>query len=112
MTDEQTAAVDGGDTPNIARRIVGWLNAGYPEGVDPRDFPAVLAVLERRLTEADLDEIAGDLAAASGRSGRAITAEDVQRMVHEHAFQNATPQDMFRVSARLAAGGWPLATDF
>ena len=32
-------------------------------------------------------------------------------MVREHAFQAATPDDMRRVSAVLAQGGWPLASD-
>ncbi|MCL1870861.1 MAG: DUF3349 domain-containing protein [Promicromonosporaceae bacterium] len=103
MNDDRTPS------PGISARIIEWLRAGYPEGVDPRDYPAVLAVLSRRLTESDLDEIAGDLAVASAWSGEPITAADVHRMVQERAFQSATPEDLERVSARLAAGGWPLS---
>jgi len=104
-----SAATNG--TPSVPARILEWLKAGYPEGVDPRDYPAVLAVLRRRLTEEELDRIADDLAAFSAESGQPITTEDVHRLVREKAFQDASPEDMFRVSARLAAGGWPLSTD-
>lgn len=97
-------------TPGVAARILGWLKAGYPEGIEPRDYPAVLGVLRRTLTEQDLDSIAEDLAEQSVRTGEAIDAADIHAMVQEHAFQKASPEDMFRVSARLAAGGWPLAS--
>jgi hypothetical protein len=32
-------------------------------------------------------------------------------MVHDHVFQSATDDDLRRVSAVLAAGGWPLTND-
>ena len=99
------------ESPNLPTRILEWLKAGYPEGVDARDYPAVLAVLRRKLSDAELDEIAGDLAVASASSGEPITAVDIHRLVEQRAFQAASAEDMFRVSARLAAGGWPLSTD-
>ena len=34
---------------------------------------------------------------------------DIERMIKVSALQPALPEDVARVSARLAAGGWPLA---
>lgn len=93
-------------------RMLGWLRAGYPEGIPPYDFPPVLGVLHRNLTDADIEAIADQLALQSVSDGDVpVTADDVRAMVHEHAFQRATPDDIARVSARLAAGGWPLSDD-
>jgi hypothetical protein len=40
-----------------------------------------------------------------------VTADQVRAMVREHAFQSCTADDMARVSAQLARGGWPLSAD-
>ena len=31
--------------------VLGWLHEGYPEGVPPKDYFALLALLKRSLTE-------------------------------------------------------------
>jgi hypothetical protein len=93
-------------------RVLSWLRAGYPEGIPPNDYPPVLGVLSRNLTEADIETIADQLALQSVSDGDVpVTADDVRAMVREHAFQQATPDDVARVSAKLAAGGWPLSAD-
>lgn len=91
-------------------RILDWLRAGYPEGIPPTDLPPVLGVLRRVLTDADIEAIADQLALQSVSNGvEPITPADVRAMVREHAFQSSTPEEERRVSALLAAGGWPLA---
>ena len=40
-----------------------------------------------------------------------MSADNVRDMVRQHAFQSATDDDLRRVSALLAAAGWPLADD-
>lgn len=93
-------------------KILNWLKAGYPEGIPPRDFPPVLGVLHRQLTDEEIVAIADQLAYDSAsRGGEAVTADDIRQMVREHAFQKATPEDLQRVSGMLAVGGWPLASD-
>jgi hypothetical protein len=95
---------------NRATRILDWLKAGYPEGIPANDYPPVLGVLSRVLTEDDIEQIADQLAMQSVSNGvEPITPEAVRAMVRDHAFQSATPDDVRRVSAMLAAGGWPLA---
>lgn len=90
-------------------RILDWLKAGYPEGIAPTDYPPVLGVLHRVLTDHDIEAIADELALQSISSGvQPITADDVRTMVREHAFQQCSPEELRRVSAHLASGGWPL----
>lgn len=94
------------------QRILGWLKAGYPDGIPPRDYPPVLGVLSRNLTDDEIESIADELALHSVSSGEVpVTADDVHRMVREHVFQTCNPDDLRRVSALLAAGGWPLEAD-
>src|SRR5664279_3359582 len=99
-----------GESP--VAKILNWLKAGYPEGIPPRDFPSVLLVLHRNLTDAEIESIADNLALQSISNDAApVTAEHIRMMVCEHAFQTATPEDTRRVSAVLARGGWPLASE-
>jgi hypothetical protein len=96
--------------PAPVSRILDWLKAGYPEGISPTDYPPVLGVLHRVLTDRDIEAIADELALQSVSNGvEPITSDDIRRMVREHAFQHCTPEELSRVSAQLAAGGWPLA---
>lgn len=99
------------DEPLIAR-ILHWLKAGYPEGIPEHDFPSVLLVLRRNLSEDEIESIADDLTVQSISNGvEPVNAEHIRAMVREHAFQSASPEDVQRVSAALARGGWPLASE-
>jgi hypothetical protein len=90
-------------------RAVDWLRAGYPAGVPRQDYVALLGVLRRKLTEEEVRKIAVDLAEQSVLAGDdPISTEDIERMVGNSVLQEASPEDVVRVSARLAAGGWPL----
>ena len=90
-------------------RAVDWLRAGYPAGVPRQDYVALLGVLRRKLTEEEVRKIAVDLAEQSVLAGDdPISTEDIETMVHNAVLQSASPEDVVRVSARLAAGGWPL----
>jgi len=91
-------------------RVLDWLRAGYPQGIPARDYVALLGVLRRQLTDEDIDLIADQLAAQVDESGDAVTEEDIHEMVRTQALQSATDDDVRRVSAQLAAGGWPIAT--
>ncbi|WP_250037971.1 DUF3349 domain-containing protein [Paractinoplanes maris] len=94
---------------NFLVRAVDWLRAGYPTGVPRRDYVALLGVLRRKLTEEEVRKIANDLAEQSLQSPDPINAQDIETMIKDSMLQHATPEDVVRVSARLAAGGWPLA---
>jgi hypothetical protein len=96
------------DRSNFVTRAVEWLRAGYPGGVPRRDYVVLLGLLRRKLTDDEIHKIAQDLADVV-RDGEPITVTDIERMIDESVLQAATPEDVARVSARLAAGGWPLA---
>ena len=94
---------------NFITRAVQWMRAGYPAGVPRGDYVALLGVLRRKLTEEEVRRIAVDLADQSVLAGDdPITPADIEKMVSSSLLQDATPEDVVRVSARLAAGGWPL----
>ena len=94
---------------NFISRAVDWLRAGYPAGVPRQDYVALLGVLRRKLTEEEVRKIAVDLAEQSVLAGDdPISTEDIEQMVNSSVLQQASPEDVVRVSARLAAGGWPL----
>jgi Protein of unknown function (DUF3349) len=99
-------------TESPVLKVLNWLKAGYPEGIPQRDFPSVLMVLHRNLTDAEIESIADNLALESiSRDSQPVTAEQIRTMVHDQVFQSATPDDLLRVSAVLARGGWPLASE-
>ena len=95
-------------SPSIATRILDWLRGGYPEGVPSGDYIALLGILHRRLTTAEVQALAGDLAAEAADSPP-LTAEDVRALIADRIHEDADDESVARVSARLAAGGWPLA---
>jgi hypothetical protein len=90
----------------VLQKIVGWLRAGYPEGVPATDYVPLFALLVRdHLTEEDITTFAGELAALSD--------EDTAKVIHEALAGSSgcepSEAELARVRARLAAGGWPLA---
>ncbi|MFG2040122.1 DUF3349 domain-containing protein [Dactylosporangium sp. NPDC048998] len=94
---------------NFLSRSIDWLRAGYPSGVPRQDYVALLGLLRRKLTEDEIRKIARDLADQSQRTADPITTDDIEEMINDSVLQEASPEDIARVSAHLAAGGWPLA---
>ncbi|MFC1419421.1 DUF3349 domain-containing protein [Streptacidiphilus cavernicola] len=91
--------------PPVLSSIVGWLRAGYPEGVPEHDYIPLFALLSRQLSESEVTEIAEELAGSSDP----VSAEAIHRAVSAVTAGPLLDSDVARVSARLAAGGWPLA---
>jgi hypothetical protein len=93
---------------NFLGRSVEWLRAGYPAGVPRQDYVALLGLLRRKLTEEEVHKIAQDLADQSVLTADPISVQDIEEMINDAVLQEASADDVARVSARLAAGGWPL----
>src|ERR1022692_2978136 len=89
----------------VLSSIVGWLRAGYPEGVPNVDYMPLFALLASQLSDADVAAIAGELAAASDVGSAQAIRDAIETITHEKPLES----DVNRVSARLAAGGWPPA---
>lgn len=97
------------ETTSLAQSVLDWLRAGYPEGIPPQDYLPILGVLRRRLTSEEIHSITMGLAEQASGSARPISQTDIEAMIAQTVYQRALPSDVARVSARLAAGGWPLA---
>jgi Protein of unknown function (DUF3349) len=90
-------------------RALEWLRAGYPSGVPQQDYVVLLGLLRRKLTDAEVHDIVAELASMHEK-GTEITTEDVEKLINDTTLDaEASPEDVARVSAHLAAGGWPLA---
>jgi hypothetical protein len=89
----------------MLQSVVNFLRAGYPEGVPERDYQPLLALLRRRLTEDELREVVDGLSASGDKASAAAICRAIEGVIQGQA----TEQDIARVRAHLAAGGWPLA---
>ncbi|WP_280494217.1 DUF3349 domain-containing protein [Nocardia farcinica] len=93
--------------PKALGRILGWLRAGYPQGVPQSDYVALFAVLHRHLTDYEVVTVAEELVRDNPES--TITHDDIVAAIARFAKEQPDPHDVARVAAHLAAGGWPLA---
>jgi hypothetical protein len=91
--------------PPVLASVIGWLRAGYPEGVPDVDYIPLFALLATQLTEADIESIAEELANSSDVN----SAQAIRAAINAHTHDGPLESDVARVRARLAAGGWPLA---
>ena len=86
--------------------VVGWLKAGYPNGVPEADYVPLLAVLNRRLGHDEVLAVAAELM----RSGQLPVDDiDIGTMITKVSDELPREEDVRRVRSRLALGGWPLA---
>ena len=91
--------------PPVLRKIIGWLRAGYPEGVPDVDYIPLFALLGSQLTNEEVAAIAEELATES----KPESAEAIRKAIVDVTNHQPNEADINRVRARLAGGGWPLA---
>ncbi|WP_019925744.1 DUF3349 domain-containing protein [Nocardia sp. BMG111209] len=91
---------------SLLESILRWLRAGYPHGVPSEDYVALFAILHRRLTEAEVEEVVAQLTAADPEK---IDEAAIGAAITELAHEQPGDDDVARVASKLAAGGWPLA---
>jgi hypothetical protein len=92
--------------PPFLATIVGWLRAGYPDGVPEHDYLPLFALLGSQLTESEVSAIGDELAEESKPESAAAIRHAITAVT---ANDHPSDADIARVRARLAAGGWPLA---
>ncbi|WP_040870565.1 DUF3349 domain-containing protein [Nocardia exalbida] len=93
--------------PKLLGKVVGWLRAGYPQGVPQADYVALFAVLHRHLTDYEVVAIAEELVSSNPDS--TITHAEIEQAIARFAMEQPAEGDVARVASHLAAGGWPLA---
>lgn len=95
---------------NLVQRVVNWLRAGYPEGVPQQDYVALLGILRRTLTSTELERVVAELAEQAESGMQIMTPELVEQRITDVVKGPVDGGDIVRVSARLAAAGWPLGS--
>ncbi len=94
---------------DLLARIVAWLRAGYPQGVPSQDYVPLLALLGRRLSDDEIDQVVDALLVQG-----ALPADRVDAAVAITRFTQELPgeADLARVRDRLRAAGWPVGGDW
>ena len=93
---------------NAIDDVLGWLHDGYPEGVPPKDYFPLLALLKRSLTEDEVVQAARTVLVEVAEQP-AVTADDIRDAIHKVIEKEPSPDEVHQVAARLASVGWPLA---
>ena len=86
--------------PPILSSIITWLRAGYPEGVPSVDYIPLFALLGSELTDAEVTQIADELASSSDSSSAGALRDAI------NAVTSQPPSGSARGWPR-AAGRWP-----
>ena len=95
------------ENQNFMENVLDWLHQGYPEGVPPKDYFALLALLKRSLTEEEvIQAVQSILRTADGDTP--VTAEEIHKAIHQVTEQSPNAEEAHQVAARLASVGWPL----
>ncbi|MFN8085368.1 MAG: DUF3349 domain-containing protein [Dermatophilaceae bacterium] len=91
-------------TESAGRRLVKWLRAGRPEGVAHGDYIALMSVLHRRLTTAEVEDIAVSLVERD-YDDELITEDEIRAMIDEKVHEEATDDDIARIAHLLEEAG-------
>lgn len=92
--------------PPFLSSIVGWLRAGYPNGVPEQDYIPLFALLTRRLSETEVDAVTSALIEDGDLP---IEKADIQVLITKITNEMPLETDVARVRSHLTIGGWPLA---
>jgi hypothetical protein len=87
--------------------VLGWLHDGYPEGVPPKDYFALLALLKRSLTEEEVVKAAQSVLKSSSAAD-VVTEAEIHKAVQGVIDKEPNPEEIQQVASRLASVGWPL----
>ena len=87
--------------------ILGWLHKGYPEGVPPKDYFPLLALLKRSLTEDEVVKAAHSIL-RDIEFDSPVTEDQIHDAVRKVIEKEPNPEELNQVAARLASVGWPL----
>ena len=92
----------------VLDNVLRWLHDGYPEGVPPKDYFALLALLKRSLTEEEVVRAAQSI--LRGSDSDTVTEDEIRTSVQAVIDKEPNPEEIHQVASRLASVGWPLAS--
>ena len=87
--------------------VLAWLREGYPEGVPPKDYFPLLALLKRSLTEEEVVKAAQSVLKSTDSD--TVTEDEICQAIAELTEKEPNPEEIHQVASRLASVGWPLA---
>lgn len=90
----------------VVSSIIRWLRAGYPEGVPPKDYYPLLALLRDTLSNEEFEEI---ITRIESMDAEPIRLRDIRAAIEHVTSDRPGDEDVRAVAARLAAVGWPLS---
>jgi hypothetical protein len=95
------------ENQGVLDNVLSWLHQGYPEGVPPKDYFALLALLKRSLTEEEVVTAAQSVLKKSNSD--TVTEDEIRQAIHTVIEKQPNPEEIHQVASRLASVGWPLA---
>jgi hypothetical protein len=95
------------ENQTVLDNVLRWLRSGYPDGVPPKDYFPLLALLKRSLTEDEV--VTAAQAVLKGSEADTVTEDEIREAVHRVIEKEPNPEEIHQVAARLALVGWPLA---
>lgn len=97
------------DGVSRVQRVLNWLSIGYPTGIPPTDRLPLLALLQRRLTDDEVEQVA-DRLVSRGAERYPVGRTDAGVAISHYTDSPPTEEELRRVAAELAARGWPLGS--
>jgi len=91
---------------SVVSSILRWLRAGYPEGVPPKDYYPLLALLRDTLSNEEFEEI---ISRIESLDADPIRLRDIRAAIEHVTSERPGEDDVRAIAARLAAVGWPLS---
>lgn len=92
---------------NVFENVINWVRTGYPDGIPPKDYPPLLALLTPMLDDAEMTDVILTLALERDPASP-TTRSEVATAIHSVTEERPSPEEINQVAARLAAAGWPL----
>jgi hypothetical protein len=87
----------------VLDNVLRWLHDGYPEGVPPKDYFALLALTEEEVVRAAQSILRGS-------DSDTVTEDEIRTAVQAVIDKEPNPEEIHQVASRLASVGWPLAS--
>ncbi|MFI1463570.1 DUF3349 domain-containing protein [Nocardia carnea] len=90
--------------PRMLHAVIDWLRRGYPDGVPEADYIPLVALLRRRLTDEEVEQIAAEVLNSPAHRMDRI---DIRVMITKVTDEMPSDTDVQRVLSRLDPPGWP-----
>jgi hypothetical protein len=91
--------------PPLLASILGWLRAGYPNGVPEQDYVPLMALLRRQLSDDEIAVLADDLVAEFPVP---VDPIDIGVLITKVTDDIPHEADVARVREHLIRGGWKI----